>query len=64
MNRNQIRIARRIARLADQGGVIQADRLVGVFADPRDHRTMTIREAWAIALPSLSADNIAETLWG
>jgi hypothetical protein len=64
MNRNQIRTARRLAKLADEGGTIQADRLVVVFADPRDHRTMTLREAWAIALPSLSADNIAETLWG
>ncbi len=63
MTRNDLATARRIARLADQGGIIQADQLVSVMRDPRDHRTMSIREAWSILLPHLDADDIAEALW-
>jgi hypothetical protein len=63
MTRNDLTIARRIARLADQGGTIQAAQLVRVMRDPRDHRCMSIREAWSILLPHLDADDIAEALW-
>lgn len=63
MTRNDLATARRIARLADQGGIIQADRLISVMRDPRDPRTMSIREAWSILLPHLDADDIAEALW-
>lgn len=56
--------ARALASLADEGGTIQGDRLVGVLPDPRDHRTMMLREAWRIALPHLDGDDLAEALWG
>jgi hypothetical protein len=63
MTRKDLATARRIARLADQGGTIQAAQLVRVMRDPRDHRTMSLREAWSIILPHLDADAIAEALW-
>lgn len=63
MTRTDLATARRIARLADQGGTIQADRLVRVMADPRNHRAMSLREAWSILLPHLDADDLAEALW-
>jgi len=64
MTRNDLATARRIARLADEGGTIQPERLIGVMRDPRDHRCMSIREAWSILLPDLDADEISEALWG
>jgi len=63
MNATDLATARRLARLADQGGTIQADQLVAVMRDPRDHRAMSLREAWSILLPHLDADDIAEALW-
>ena len=56
--------ARHITTLADEGGTIPPERLVGVMRDPRDHRAMSIREAWSILLPGLDADDLAEALWG
>jgi len=61
---SDLHLARIFCALADQGGTIQADRLIDVFTDPRNHRTMTIREAWGIALPHWDADDLSETLWG
>jgi hypothetical protein len=52
-----------ITTLADEGGTIQPDRLVSIMPDPRDHRCMSIREAWSILLPHLDADDISEALW-
>jgi hypothetical protein len=63
MTRTDLATARRLARLADQGGTIQADQLVAVMRDPRDHRAMSLREAWSILLPHLDADDLAEALW-
>jgi len=63
MTRQDLATARRLARLADEGGTIQADQLVAVMRDPRDHRAMSLREAWSILLPHLDADDIAEALW-
>jgi hypothetical protein len=56
--------ARHITTLADEGGTIQPERLISVMRDPRDHRTMSLREAWSIILPHLDASEIGEALWG
>ena len=65
MNANQIKTARKLANLADQGGTIQGRDLVRVFPGrPELHRAMTLREAWSHALPGVDADDISEALWG
>ena len=55
--------ARRIARLADEGGTIQAADMRRVSRDPRHHTATSLRDAWAIALPGVDADALAEALW-
>jgi hypothetical protein len=62
--RTDLATARHITTLADEGGTIQPERLISVMRDPRDHRCMSIREAWSILLPDLDADEISEALWG
>ena len=64
MTNTELALARHITTLADEGGTIYPERLVGVMSDPRDHRYMSIREAWSILLPHLDADLINEALWG
>lgn len=61
---NDLHLARMICAIADQGGTIQADRLIRIMPDPRNHRAMSIREAWAILIPHRDPDDIAELLWG
>lgn len=61
--RKDLALARRIARLADEGGTIQPERLINVMRDPRDHRCMSFREAWSILIPHLDPDDLAEALW-
>jgi len=63
MTTSDLTTARRIAALADEGGTIQPERLIGVMSDPRNHRCMSIREAWSIVLPHLDPDDISEALW-
>jgi hypothetical protein len=64
MNATDLATAHHITTLADEGGTIQPERLVSVMRDPRNHRAMSIREAWSILLPELDADEISEALWG
>ena len=65
MTKTQIKTARKLANLADEGGTIQAAKLVRVFPGrPELHTTMTLRAAWSHALPGVDADDISEALWG
>ncbi len=49
------RIAETIAEMADSGGTIQAEDMVGLSRagyvphDPRHHTTMSLRDAWRLA---------------
>jgi hypothetical protein len=63
MTKTDLELARRLANLADEGGTIYPERLVGVMSDPRDHRYMSIREAWGIFFPDIDPDDISEALW-
>lgn len=65
MTRNDKKLAAHLASLADEGGTIPAGKLRSVFPGrPERHGTTTLRQAWRWALPHLSADDIAEALWG
>ena len=65
MTKTQIKTARKLANLADEGGVIQGRDLVRVFRGrPELHTTMTLRAAWSHALPGIDADTVSEALWG
>jgi hypothetical protein len=64
MTTTDLTTAYHITTLADEGGTIQPERLISIMTDPRDHRCMSIREAWSILLPHLDADDISEALWG
>lgn len=65
MTKTQTQTARKIANLADDGGTIDAHKLVQVFRGrPELHTTMSLRTAWGHALPGIAADEISEALWG
>ena len=55
--------ARKIAKLADSGGVIQAADMRRVSRDPRHHTTTMLADAWRIALPGVDTDALSEALW-
>ena len=56
--------ARKIARMADQGGTIAPAKARRLFPNrPTLHTHLTVRQAWAVALPGVDLDALTEALW-
>lgn len=65
MNAKTISTARKIAKLADQGGTISPSKARRLFPNrPTLHTHLTVRQAWAEALPAVDLDALEEALWG
>ena len=65
ITKKNLATARRIARRADEGGIIQAADMVRLFPGrPTMHTTTRLRDAWRLAIPGVDVDALSEALWG